>query len=269
MKTKLTVKSASGTRKQNNNLVNSMLRLAATTLLTVVAVATMSFTQEDTTKFAAEGMPKADSCCMVTFSAGNQQIMIRNNNVLSVEVLINNMDVNTWVNSLKAYSFKRFNFTMIGLADQKIDRSFVLAEALNKSMAVSYSRNMLPELAVADHFLNNTFNRTIAAPLFGKALQNEVVNADMATDKSISDEADNKVKASAYRKSVTSNNLEADEQVDFILYASVIEKTATISTTEADKNIDAALYKSVFKQVRPVDATTADNYIDALLQSKR
>ena len=158
---------------------------------------------------------------------------------------------------------------MIGLADQKIDRSFAVAEALNRTMAVNYSRNMQTEMAVADNYLNNTFDKTFAAPLFGKSLQTEVADADMATDRLIADDADNKAKASAYRKSITGNSIEADEQVDLMLYASGIEKTANISTTEADKNIDAAMYKSAFKTVRPADAATADSNIDALLKSKR
>lgn len=269
MTTTLTVNSANGTLKQNNNLVTRMLRLTASALLTVVAFATMSFTQDDTTKYAEERMQNADSCCMVTFVSGNQQIMITNMNAFAAEVRINNMDLNTWVNSLKAYSFKKFNFNMIGLADQKIDRSFAVAEALNRTMAVNYSRNMQTEMAVADNYLNNTFDKAVAAPLFGKLLQTEVADADMATDRLIADDADNKAKASAYRKAITGNSIEADEQVDLMLYASGIEKTANISTTEADKNIDAAMYKSAFKTVRPADAATADSNIDALLKSKR
>jgi hypothetical protein len=263
MTTTLTVNSANGTLKQNNNLVT------ASALLTVVAIATMSFTQDDTTKYAEERMQNADSCCMVTFVSGNQQIMITNMNAFAAEVRINNMDLNTWVNSLKAYSFKKFNFNMIGLADQKIDRSFAVAEALNRTMAVNYSRNMQTEMAVADNYLNNTFDKAVAAPLFGKLLQTEVADADLATDRLIADDADNKAKASAYRKAITGNSIEADEQVDLMLYASGIEKTANISTTEADKNIDAAMYKSAFKTVRPADAATADSNIDALLKSKR
>lgn len=269
MTTTLTVNAGNGTLKQTNNLVTRVLRLTASALLTIVAIATMSFTQDDTTKYAEEKMLNADSCCLVTFVSGNQQIMITNGNAFAAEVRINNMDLNTWVNSLKAYSFKKFNFNMIGLADQKIDRSFAVAEALNRTMAVSYSRNMQSQMAVADHYLNNTFDKAVAAPLFGKLLQTEVVDADLATDKLLTDDADSKTKASAYRKSVTSNNIEADEQVDLMVYASGIENKVNISTTEADKNIDAALYKSVFKTVRPADATSADSNIDALLKSKK
>lgn len=268
MTTTLTVNSDNGTLKKTNNFVTGMLRLTASALLTVVAMATMSFTQDDTTKYAVERTQNADSCCMVTFVSGNQQIMVTNTNAFAAEVRINNMDLNTWVNSLKAYSFKKFNFNMIGLADQKIDRSFAVAEALNRTMAVSYSRNMQSEMAVADHNLNNTFDKVVAAPLFGKLLQTEVTDADKATDRSVADDADNKAKASAYSKSVTGNNIEADEQVDLMLYASAIQNTANISTTEADKNIDVAMYKSIFKTVRPADAVAADKYMDALLKSK-
>jgi hypothetical protein len=269
MKKTLTVNSGIGTLKQTNNLVTSMLRLTALALLFMAAFGTMSFTQNDSTKHAEEKMQKADSCCMVTFASGNQQIMVTNMNAFAAEIRINNMDLNTWVNSLKAYSFKKFNVSMIALADQKIDRSFAVAEALNRTMGVRYSKNMQTEIAVADNYMNNTFDETIAAPLFGKLLQTEVVDTDMAIDQLIADDADNKAKASAYRKSVTSNIIEADEQVDLMLYASGIENIVYFSTKEADKNIDAAMYMSSFKTIRPVDAVTADESIDLLLMSKK
>ncbi|MFY7840227.1 MAG: hypothetical protein ACOVP7_08115 [Lacibacter sp.] len=268
MTTKLTVTSTNGTLKQNNSLVTRMMRMTASLVLTVVALATMSFTQDDTTKYAEEGIRNADSCCTVAFVYGNQQILVKNANAFGSEIRINNMDLNTWVNSLKAYSFKKFNFNMIGSSDQKIDGAFALAEALNRTMAVNYSRNMQAEVETADNALNNEFDKTVAAPLFGKMMQTQIAAADMATDKLAEDDADNKAKASAFTKAITGNNFQADELVDLMLYASAIEKSTAISTTEADKNIDVAMYKNTFKTVRPADAATADSYIDALLKSK-
>ncbi|RXK58289.1 hypothetical protein ESA94_16715 [Lacibacter luteus] len=268
MTTKLTVNSTNGTLKQNNSLVTRMMRMTASLVLTVVAIATMSFTQDDTTKYAEEGIQNADSCCTVTFVYGNQQILVKNANAFGAEVRINNMDLNTWVNSLKAYSFKKFNFNMIGSSDTKIDVAFNVAEALNRTMAVNYGKNMQTEVETADNALNNEFDKTVAAPLFGKMLQSEIAAADIATDKLAEDDAENKAKASAFTKAVTGNSIQADELVDLMLYASAIEKTTTISTTEADKNIDVAMYKNTFKTVRPADAATADSYIDALLKSK-
>ncbi|TWI83933.1 hypothetical protein IQ13_2052 [Lacibacter cauensis] len=269
MTTTLTVNSANGTLKQNNSLVTRMMRLTASFVLTVVAFATMSFTQDDTTKYAEDGFQNADSCCTVTFVYGNQQIMVKNANAFgAAEVRINNMDLNTWVNSLKAYSFKKFNYNMIGYADQKIDGSFALAEALNKTMAANYSRNMQAEGENADNALNNAFDKTVAAPLFGKMLQSEIAATDAATDKLAGEDADNKAKAAAFTKAVTTTSTQADELVDLMLYGAAIEKTTSFSTSDADKNIDAAMYKSTFKTVRPADATAADSNIDALLKSK-
>ena len=149
MTTKLTVNSdQNGTLKQNKSLVRRMMRMTASVLFAVIALATMSFTQDDTTKKAEEKTVNqfnpavADSCCTVTFATGNQQIVITNANAFTAEVRINNMDIATWVNSLKAYTYKRINFNSIGLADNKMDVSFTVAEQMNRKMAVAYSKNL-------------------------------------------------------------------------------------------------------------------------------
>ena len=100
MTTKLTVNSeTNGTLKQNNNsLGRKMMRLTAPALFAVIAFTSMSFTQDDTTKRVTENTATvADSCCVVTFVSGNQQIVITNTNAFTADVKINNMDINNWI----------------------------------------------------------------------------------------------------------------------------------------------------------------------------
>lgn len=269
MTTKLTVNSeTNGTLKQNNNsLGRRMMRLTATALFAVIAFASMSFTQDDTTKRVNENTAAvADSCCTVTFVSGNQQIVITNTNAFTAEVRINNMDINTWVNSLKAYTYKRINFNSIGLADNKMDVSFIVAEQMNRKMAVAYSKNLETENAVADNQINNKFTEAVAAPLFSKMLQVEVADADASVDNMIADDAENKAKASAFRKAVTAGNIEADEQVDLMVYASTIDQNKKLNTKDADTQMDALLNKSSFSPFRPSAGGAADQAIDALLK---
>lgn len=268
MTTKLTVNSeTNGTLKQNNNnLGRRMVRIVASALFTVIALASMSFTQDDTTKRVNENTAAvADSCCTVTFVSGNQQIVITNTNAFTAEVRINNMDINTWVNSLKAYTYKRINFNSIGLADNKMDVSFTVAEQMNSKMAVAYSKNLETENAVADSQINNKFTEAVAAPLFGKMLQVEAADADASVDNMMADDAENKAKASAFRKAVTAGNIAADEQVDLMVYASTIQNKQ-LNTTDADSKMDALMNKFSFSPVHPSVGCAADQAIDALLK---
>ncbi len=268
MTTKLTVKSeTNGTLKQNNNsLGRRMMRIAASTLFTVIALATMSFTQDDTTKQVGENtVAVADSCCTVTFVSGNHQIVITNTNAFTADVKINNMDINTWVNSLKAYTYKKINFNSIGMADNKMDVSFTMGEQMNRKMAVAYSKNLETETAVADNQINNRFSEAVAAPLFSRMLSVEAIGADASVDNMIVDDAENKVKASEFRKNVTASNIAADEHVDLMVYGSTIENKQ-LNTTDADMQMDALINKSFFSPVRPSAGSSADQAIDALLK---
>ena len=272
MTTKLTVNSdMNGTLKQNKSLVRRMMRMTASVLFAVIGLASMSFTQDDTTKKAEEKTVNqfnpavADSCCTVTFATGNQQIVITNANAFTAEVRINNMDIATWVNSLKAYTYKRINFNSIGLADNKMDVSFTVAEKVNQKMAVVYSKNLQTKSAVADNEINNKFTEAVAAPLFGKMMQPALTDADASIDMMIADDAENKAKASQFRKLITANNAAADENVDLMVYAASIEQGKPVSATDADNKIDALINKTTISPIRPASATSADKSMDALL----
>jgi hypothetical protein len=267
MTTKLTVNSEiTGTLKQNKTVSKRIMSILATIFLAVIAFATMSFTQDDTTKQVSENtVTVADSCCTVTFVSGNQQIVITNTNAFTADVKINNMDITTWVNSLKAYTYKKINLSSIGLADNKMDVSFTVAEQMNRKMAVAYSKNLQTISAVADNQLNNQFTETVAAPLFSKSLQVEAIDADASVDQLIADDDANKTKASAFRKAVTAGNIAADEQVDLMVYGSTIENKQ-LNTSDADIQMDVLLNNASFSKIRPSAAVNADKAIDALLK---
>jgi hypothetical protein len=268
MTTKLTVNSENnGTLKQNNSLGRRMMRLAATALFAVIAFASMSFTQDDTTKRVNESSAAvADSCCVVTFVSGNQQIVITNTNAFTAEVKINNMDINTWVNSLKAYTYKRINLNSIGLADKKMDVSFTLAEQMNRKMAVAFSKNLATEGTVADDEINNQFSIAVAAPSFSKTLSVEAAEVDASVDNLLANDAENRAKASAFRKAITAGSIAADEEVDLMVYGSTIKNNKQFNTKEADSSMDALMNKSSFTTVAPSIGGAADQAIDALMK---
>ena len=81
----------------------------------------------------------------------------------------------------------------------------------------------------------------------------------------IADDAENKAKASQFRKLITANNAAADENVDLMVYAASIEQGKPISTIDADNKIDALINKTTISPIRPAAATSADKSMDALL----
>ena len=146
-----------------------------------------------------------------------------------------------------------------------MDVSFTVAEQMNRKMAVAYSKNLENENTVADDQINNQFTKAVAAPLFSKMLNVEATYADASMDNMVADDAQAKVNASAFRKTVIAGNIAADEQLDLMVYASTVENKK-LNTTDADSNMDALLNKSSFSPVRPSVGGAADQAIDALLK---
>lgn len=251
------------------------MRFAASLLFSVLALAAMSFTQEDTTKKQEEktitqlSPLNADSCCTVTFVNGIQNIVITNRNAFSAEVRINNMDINTWVNSMMAYSFKNINVNSIGLADTKIDLVFTKAELVNRKMAVAFGKNLKNETHDADAELNETFNTTVAALLFGKMLNAETAEADAIMDKTINDDAENRVKAAQFSKAIVFEKTNADDEMDYMMNASTLKNISPLVGLNADQQMDQLINKSGINKIRPVIANEADKGIDELLKNRK
>ncbi len=275
MTTKLTVNpETNGTLKQNKNLSSRIMRFTASLLLSGLALGAMSFTQEDTTKkeeqqsVTMQSTSTVDTCCTVTFVNGIQNIVITNRNAFSADVRINNMDINTWVNSMMAYSFKNININSIGLADNKIDLVFTKVELINRRMAVAFGKNLKNETLDADVELNETFNTTVAAPLFGKMLNAETIDADAIMDKTMNDDAENRVKAAQFSKAIGFEKANADDEMDFMVNASVLKNISPVVGLNADQQMDELIYKSGISKIRPATAKDADKGMDELLRNK-
>jgi len=273
MTTKLTVISGTnGTLKQTKNISKKFRRFAASLIFMGFAFAAMSFTQDDTTKKAEEKnvtsitSSEADSCCTVTFVNGIQHIVITNKNAFSADVRINNMDINTWVNSMMAYSYKKINVSSIGTADSKMDVNFSTVETMNRKMAVAFVNNMKNETLDADAALTETFNQTVAAPLYSEMLGTETAEADILMDRSINEDAEIRVKAAKFSKAIETGN--ADGEMDYMLNASELKNFTPALSTDADRKLDDLLTKNTFKSVRSAEATEADKSIDELVNNK-
>lgn len=274
MTTKLTVATeTNGTLKQNNtNITRKLLHGAASFLMAGLALMIMSFTQDDTTKKAEMNKvsnyatTSIDSCCAVTFVNGIQHIVITNTNAFTAEVRINNMDLNTWVNSMMAYSFKRINLSSIGTADHKMDMNFTKAENMNRKMAVAYGHNIESEAVAADETISDYFEKAVAAPLFSNELTTEKNVADANMDLQFNDDAELRAKAALYGKTIETVN--ADDAMDFMVNAAGINHFSPAISNEADKQMDDLLVKTTFKSIRSSEATAADLNMDELVENR-
>lgn len=274
MTTKLTVISGTnGTLKQTKNISRSFRQFAASVIFMGFAFAAMSFTQDDTTKKAEEknvtsitNSVAADSCCTVTFVNGIQHIVITNKNAFSADVRINNMDINTWVNSMMAYSYKKINVSSIGTADSKMDVNFSTVETMNRKKAVAFVNNMKNETLDADAELTEVFNQSVAAPLYSEMLGTETAEADVLMDKSMSEDAETRVKAAQFSKGIETGN--ADGNMDYMVNASELKNLTPALSADADKKMDDLLAKYAFKTVRSAEAIEADKSIDELVNNK-
>ncbi len=273
MTTKLTVASEiNGTLKQTKNISRRFKRFTASVIFMGFAFLAMSFTQDDTTKKAEQKNvtsitnAEADSCCTVTFVSGIQHVVITNKNAFSADVRINNMDITTWVNSMMAYSYKKINVSSIGTADSKMDVNFSTEETMNRKKAVAFVNNMKNEALEADAELSEVFNQTVAAPLFSVMLRTETAEADLLMDKSLSEDAETRIKAAQFSKAIETGN--ADDEMDYMLNASGLKNFTPALSADADRKMDDLLIKNTFKTIRSAEAIEADKSIDELVNNK-
>lgn len=273
MTTKLTVTTGTnGTLKQTKNFSRRLRQFAASLTFMAIAFAAMSFTQDDTTKKAEEKTNTsittsvADSCCTVTFVNGIQHIVITNKNAFSADVRINNMDINTWVNSMMAYSYKKINVSSIGSADNTMDANFSTAELLNRKMAVAFGKNLKNETVDADVELEEVFNQTVAAPLYSRMLGTEGTEADVLMDKIMNDDADTRAKSARFSQAIETKN--ADAEMDFMINAAGLRNVSPATCADADRRMDDLLTRSVFKSISAAEVTEADKSIDELANNK-
>lgn len=272
MTTKLSVTSAShGTPKTNRNLINGLLHFAGTMIFAVMALTAMSFTQDDTTKYSdnkrfgqlTEG---SDSTYTITLIQGDQRIVITNKNPFKADVRINDMDLNTWVNSMMAYSYKKINYSTIGYADNTMDIAFNNDESENYNRSVIFVKNLSTQLTIADQKINDNFVLSVETPLYQKTMNEELAESDAEMDKAINDEVENRAKAVQFTK--TMNTDQSDEEMDMMMNASVMAKiTPATVAAEADKAFDLVFLNNTFKRIDATSVFDADRQMDALLNS--
>ncbi|MFT3845046.1 MAG: hypothetical protein QM725_08340 [Lacibacter sp.] len=271
MTTNLKVISAShGTLKQKKSLTSGMLHIAVTMIFAVMALTAMSFTQDDTTKYTdhngyGQNNTSGDSTFKITLISGIQHIVITNKNAFSADVRINDMDLNTWVSSMMAYSYKRINYSTIGYADNSMDAAFTNDENENNQRSVIFGKNLSTQLTEADQKINETFVLSVETPLFQKTISEEMAEADANMDKAINDEVDNKAKAVQFTKSVN-NNL-VDEDMDMMLNASAMSKISPAVANDADKAIDLVFLKNTFQNIDATSVFDADRKMDELMNN--
>ncbi len=271
MRTKLTVNSGNNGTLKLKKGTNMLRTITAGMMLFAFSFVGMSFTSDDTARTNDSVIERkatsSDDCCTVTMVNGNQKIVITTTNSFTGKVMINDMDLNTWVNSLLAYNFQQINIVTVQKADAKMDDTFQASEKLNKKLAVAFAKNMTADVVTADAELNDLFDQTIAAPLFGKMIQNEAVATDAQMDEKVSDDAELMKMAVLFTKSINMQN--ADTDIDMLLNVSTIQKTFPSVITDADCDMDKLMNQKKIKTLSPVTAADADRKMDELLNNKK
>lgn len=276
MRTLLKVKSEiKGTLKQENlmKFTTAFRRLAAGILLTILSLGGMAFSESDTTKNAEDtGISRyttevIDSCCTKTYVHAMQNIVIVNTSYFDGKITINNMDLKSWTNSLMAYSFKRINVKSVEVADVRMDVNFSANEKRNRNMAVAFGKNITTNAMDADEKITDLFMTTVAAPLFEQGLNGELQIADEGMDQIMKDELELKAKIAAFRNALSSEVINADENMDVTIVVVQMKTISPVTARDADLLIDSQLMNQLFKQVKPSAAKDADQKLDQLLRN--
>jgi hypothetical protein len=270
-----TVNSATnGTLKQKkNHLVSKLLRILASAFIAFSALTIMSFTQDDTTRMVEDknttsnSQLTADSCCTVTYVQGVQNVVIVNKTAFTADIRINNMDIQAWLNSLKAYSFKHINVQSIKIADQQMDVAFIKAELMNRKMAAEFSRRIFAEAQTADEELNDLFLRSVASVQYSKSLISEVQNADNQIDQSFMNEAELNALAVQFNRSLKTEKEKADDEMDFMMQLSSLKNFTPSTGTNGDIEMDLMMFNEKRLNKLPFSTYEADIKMDELFQN--
>lgn len=271
MRTDFTVTSGiAGTLKQKD-LVSVARNVAAALLLLVLSVAAMAFSEKDTTKTkeaATYTTQPVDSCCITTFVSDVQHIVITNTSLLKGKVMINNMDINTWVNSLMAYSFKKMNNHSLERADNRMDSNFSTSELENRKLAVSFGKMIRQEAVEADEAMNQVYNEKIVAPAFARTISAEMKQADQEMDMIVKKDGDLSQETAAYRKSIAGEMISADESMDQMMAVSAIKNEVPANVVNSDRLMDALFIFNTNNRICPGIAADADCELDKLMNDR-
>ncbi|HMP86434.1 MAG TPA: hypothetical protein PKE63_04110 [Lacibacter sp.] len=262
MTTKNQVPSRFNGTLKTKHLLQSFRTFLSLAALALVSFVTMAFDTEDTTRRMHPVSDAADSCCTYTFVSGGYHITIRNSNSLNSSVLINNMDVQTYVNTLKAYTFKKVNSGFAVEADQTLDVRFIEAEARNRQMAAAFSHEMNMAASAADENLEEMFTTQVAAPLFSRQAAENAADADAGIDQAFNEGVERTARAVAFGKQqeFTAADAGMDHQVLVTGMAPVTPRMQLLR--EADAQLDEQFRNQPFRTIRPVLGAAADVAMD-------
>ncbi len=259
-------------KMEKTNLVKIMGRWTKVVLLLGLSLVGMSFTTDDTSNVQdtisenTVTVQPADSSLSITMLSGNRRIVIVNKNAFTATVSIDDMDVNTWVNSLMAYSYKRLNGKSVTMADKMMDNNFVVAEKRNGKMAVALAKTIKAEIEAADAATNELFAVNITAPLFSKSVNEQAKATDAQLDEKMYEDAELMKQAAQYSKTI--NTIEADTDMDMMVNASALKNFLPENAVDADAEMDQMIQRVNIKKITPAAAQQADKYMDGLLQNK-
>ncbi len=247
-------------KKENNNLRNVLTGL----FLGFIALASMSFTTDDTTKVndTVTKTKTQDSCCVVSVT-NNRLVIAGKNFSKDAKFSINTISLEEMI----VKSFEKLKIMEIKITDNKMDINFRASERINTEMAVAFRKTLTNQAIEADSQLSENLMRSAFAPAYSKNLLSEMELADGSLDEMVYEEADLQAKTTAYKIGLSTQLALADEYIDQMLSMSAIKNIDLNSIEDADRLMDAQIQKSVMGNINKSLAYDADLKMDDLINN--
>ncbi len=249
-------------KKENNNLRNVLTGL----FLGFIALVSMSFTTDDTTKVVdtvtKTKIQTQDSCCVVSIT--NSRLVITGKNFAKdAKFSVNTISLEEMI----VKSFEKLKIIEIRITDNKMDFNFRASERINTEMAVAFRKTLTNQAIEADSQLSENLMRSAFAPTYSKNLLSEMELADGSLDEMVFEEADLQAKTTAYKTVLSTQLALADEHIDQILSMSTIKNIDLNSIEDADRLMDAQIQKTVMGNINKFLAYDADLKMDDLINN--
>ena len=249
-------------KKENNNLRNVLTGL----FLGFIALVSMSFTTDDTTKVVdtvtKTKIQTQDSCCVVSIT--NSRLVITGKNFAKdAKFSVNTISLEEMI----VKSFEKLKIIEIRITDNKMDINFRASERINTEMAVAFRKTLTNQAIEADSQLSENLMRSAFAPAYSKNLLSEMELSDGSLDEMLYKEADLQAKTTAYKTGLSTQLALADEHIDQMLSMSAIKNIELNSIEDADRLMDAQIQKTVMGNINKFLAYDADLKMDDLINN--
>lgn len=249
-------------KKEYNNLRNVLTGL----FLGFIALVSMSFTIDDTTKVVdtvtKTKIQTQDSCCVVSIT-NNRLVITGKNFAKDAKFSVNTISLEEMI----VKSFEKLKIIEIRITDNKMDINFRASERINTEMAVAFRKTLTNQAIEADSQLSENLMRSSFAPAYSKNLLSEMELADGSLDEMVYEEADLQAKTTAYKTGLSTQLALADEHIDQMLSVSTIKNIDLNSIEDADRLMDAQIQKTVMGNINKSLAYDADLKIDYLINN--